>query len=502
MEVTQRLTAVEEIRSRRTSPAASVVGLDEVVPREEDISNIIHNEDASTTSRGIEVNVGPIAHHHTEQYIDPALLQSQIETAIRQGVRNATQSILEESSIVQPRQDKRQTLQTVQEAVAEAEKRQVKKIMLTTEDKSYKRTISLSEIDLDKFMRFLEDIAEFEKCNYDQPIPSVFILIKGRAKETVKHTLMGLFPHVYPTTLSCNDASITDIMSAVKHDIRPLDVVAFNDMLLKSCTAYQVYMDKLEDFKRVDEELCILETKFTQRYEFLVDACKSNGLYESIPLVTIKNGGSLETFMRLIPFSMKDTMRRLLKVENFASVQAFLTEFFSHLKITRELDEKHQQFKRRFRFNFKKKGDVKTVNSAEGADDSSFERSSDKDNPSEEENSVLVVKDMEQSPCYRQMTQEGGCKEKNCKFSHDKVILNEAFKKMGSRLGFSLIPKPSFNAPPQKNQSSNPGHFRKIPGTGKHQPKVKLLSHLRAEADTDSGGSGEEIDYDDNDDDL
>jgi len=269
--VQRSLEEINQRRSGRSSRANSeIIQVDQ-------LSEIPFEESKLDGHGNGEQPVAAAIERREQQYIDPELLQTRIENAVREGVLNATQALRseEERPPVRPKR------QTIQEALREIDRQPKAKVTLTKEDDSYLE-IRLSEITLDGFLVFLERIAEFEKCRGNGPIPSVFTLLEGRAKEMIRFTLMELYPDDYTEPLECIDASVTRVIEAAKYQFRPLDMMDFNSMLLESCLPYRVTMDKLEDFRRVDEDLCILETKFNQRYDFLEEAAKMNKLDESI----------------------------------------------------------------------------------------------------------------------------------------------------------------------------------------------------------------------------
>ena len=482
--VQRSLEEINQRRSGRSSRANS-----EIIQADQ-LSEIPFEESKSDGHGNGEQPVAATIERREQQYIDPELLHTRIENAVREGVLNATQALRseEERPPVRPKR------QTIQEALREIDRQPKAKVTLTKEDDSYLE-IRLSEITLDGFLVFLERIAEFEKCRDNGPIPSVFTLLEGRAKEMIRFTLMELYPDDYTEPLECIDASVTRVIEAAKYQFRPLDMMDFNSMLLESCLPYRVTMDKLEDFRRVDEDLCILETKFNQRYDFLEEAAKMNKLDESIPLVTTKRGGSLEQWMSLIPACMRDTTKRLMRSENFPSVKAFLKEFFKQLKITRDLSLKYNQFRSRFNFRTKSSAVDKRLHQIEQQVSDSESVSDEEQNVLKHEEDLYAAEVLKSSPCFRELTQDGGCKDKSCKFSHDKAVLTEALKKMTERVGLTVMPKPSINAPPQRRYSNSPAQLKRYPGDRKRPGDVRILT--RDQPDVEEVQQGDDNPLDD-----
>ena len=465
----QRLQQLESRRSsRQATPANSEVdfggGISQI---DEEATNQI--EEVQQQEEQAE---GPV---HEQQYIDPDLLQTRIEDAVQQAVLNATQVLREEE---QPRR-RNVRRQTIQEALRQADEDRTSQVVLTQQDNSYLK-IQLTEITLDGFMTFMEKIAEYEKRNYNRAVPSVYSLLKDRARDMVRHTLRRMNPTEFPTYLECTDARITHIIEAVKRLFKPLDVMAFNKILYKSCKAYKVNMERLEDFRKADEDICILETKFIQRYDFLVDAAKVNHLTLSIPLTTTKRGGSLEVWMSLIPPCMRDTSKRLLRTENFNSVESFFEEFFEHLRVTRELSEKYQQFKGRFNFQTKPQLNAAILAMMEEDDSDENEKQTKESNNDAKDDDlksvnedVMATEVYKKSPCFKEMNVEGGCKDKSCKFSHDKEILKETLRAMNARFGIKEMPTRTSPWPQQRTpKESVPWYQRKL---GNEKGDVRML---------------------------
>ena len=487
--VQQSLEELRQRRSGRSSRANSeIVQADQFseIPFEESKSN--GNEVV-----GLEPVVTAIEQRE-QQYIDPDLLQTRIENAVREGVMNATLALKSEDE----RPVGTHQRLTLQEALQEIERNGSSEVTVAAEKDPKKYGIKLSVITLDGFLVFLEKIAEFEKMNRNRPIPSVYALLDGRAKELIRHTLKEIKPNVYPSQIECNDASITDLIAAARRHFRPFDVMQFNKMLASSCESYKVSMEKLENFRKVDEDLCILETKFLQRYEFLEEAAKQNDLRDSIPLITTKRGGSLAEWFSLIPYCMRDTFRRLLRTENFTSVQLFLSEFFKIWKITRELHEKYNQFKSRFKFSSDK--DNKKVKELKHVDDVNEYCDEEEIIDDElcvlkhEEDLLATVEAQKSAPCFREMMQEGGCKDKSCKFSHDKAILIDALKVMNTKMGMVVMPRPSLTTPPQRRFGGNPGQLKRNPGDVKRPGDVRILTRDQLDIEEDQQGDDNPLD--------
>ena len=161
---------------------------------------------------------------------------------------------------------------------------------------------------------------------------------------------------------------------------------------------------------------------YIQRYDFLVDAAKVNQLTLSIPPITTKRGGSLEFWMSLIPLEvwmslippcMRDTSKRLLRTENFNSVESFLEEFFEHLRVMRELSEKFQQFKGSFNFQTKPQlnAAILAIMEEDDSDDNEKQTKESKVDAKDDElksthEDVMAAETYKKSPCFKEMTVE------------------------------------------------------------------------------------------------
>lgn len=190
---------------------------------------------------------------------------------------------------------------------------------------------------IDGFMEFLERIIEFE-LSYNVKIQALYSHFDPDLQKIISNILRAQHPTIYNSVIKVYKASAEDLMEAVQIHFAPKGLDHFNKLLSSSCEKYKVEQIG-GGYGGTRMKLYNLKTKFSERYEFLVNANKLSKKPILLPAVNFKQGGILPVWMALTPEHSREPFTNLLINDKFESLDLFFVKFFDIVEETFRMGE-------------------------------------------------------------------------------------------------------------------------------------------------------------------
>jgi hypothetical protein len=143
---------------------------------------------------------------------------------------------------------------------------------------------------VDAFLIFLQEVDQFQ-LDHRYQISFLFTHISPDIQDIVTQILLTEKPKKYPDWSTVHQVDFDDLYKATESHFCPKDIDHFNRLLVRSCSSY-VVTQKGESYSTTRLQIYTLKRKFTERYNFLLEASRRKGekLHLKVPALKFKEG--------------------------------------------------------------------------------------------------------------------------------------------------------------------------------------------------------------------
>ena len=134
-------------------------------------------------------------------------------------------------------------------------------------------------------------------------------------------------PVKYISKAKVGEVTIDNLINAAKLMFAPNSIEHFTKLLTNSCRTFKVEQIG-RTYATTRSKLYLLQEKFLERYNFLVEASELKDVKHYIRVINFKAGGFLNTWFDLIPTGAVESFQIMLVNKKFNTIDDFFRQYF------------------------------------------------------------------------------------------------------------------------------------------------------------------------------